>query len=507
MPASAAETIQYFGGPVVAQVKVVPVFWSSHVNATVQANMQQFFADAVNSPWYDALMQYSTNVNGGTNQTIVRGTVEAAVVLVPSLCAGTAACTMSDFQLQGELVAQITASALPSPDSNTVYMVFIPSNVTLTLANGGIPCYVNNTTQMSSGQRFPHGVVIDTFTGNGATGCGSNATALENETQLTATTLANIVTDPQIGFAGNPIAAPAAWFGTAIVQPNYPNGAGQVGDACATAAPGPTITVSGRTWTVASIFDDTAGSCNKGPFVDQTPSVTTIFPANGPAAGGTSVTIHGTNFTGTTSVNFGAATAASFAFIDSTQLTATAPAGGGTVDVTVTNAAGTSPTSAADKFTYLTTYDFDGDGMSDVLWRDTSGNVAIWEMNGTSISNLATSFVSQVPVAWSIVGTGDFNGDGKSDVLWRDTSGNFSIWEMNGTSVLNQATSFVALVPTAWSIVGSGDFNGDGKSDIAWYNGGNVAILEMNGTTILNQATSFVGQAPTVWTIQNPQGN
>jgi hypothetical protein len=148
------------------------------------------------------------------------------------------------------------------------------------------------------------------------------------------------------------------------------------------------------------------------------------------------------------------------------------------------------------------THDFNGDGMSDVLWHDTSGNVAIWEMNGTSILNLATSFVAYVPTAWSIVGTGDFNGDGKSDILWHDTSGNFSIWEMNGTTILNLATSFVANVPTAWSIAGTGDFNGDGMSDILWRDtSGNVAILEMNGTTILNQATSFVGQVPTVWSI------
>jgi FG-GAP-like repeat/Kelch motif/Galactose oxidase, central domain len=104
--------------------------------------------------------------------------------------------------------------------------------------------------------------------------------------------------------------------------------------------------------------------------------------------------------------------------------------------------------------------------------------------------------------------THDFNGDGVSDVLWRDTSGNVAILEMNGTTILNQATSFVAQVPTAWSIAGSGDFNGDGKSDILWHDtNGNVSILEMNGTSILNQATSFVGQVSTVWSIQNPQGN
>ena len=93
------------------------------------------------------------------------------------------------------------------------------------------------------------------------------------------------------------------------------------------------------------------------------------------------------------------------------------------------------------------THDFNGDGFSDILWRDTSGNVAIWEMNGTTVLNAATSFVANVPGTWSIVGTGDFNGDGKSDILWHDTSGNVAIWEMNGTTILNAATSFVANVP------------------------------------------------------------
>jgi hypothetical protein len=73
-------------------------------------------------------------------------------------------------------------------------------------------------------------------------------------------------------------------------------------------------------------------------------------------------------------------------------------------------------------------------------------------MNGTTILNQATSFVGQVRPVWSIVGSGDFNGDGMSDVLWRDTNGNVSVWEMNGTTILNLATSFVAQVPTAWSI-------------------------------------------------------
>jgi hypothetical protein len=33
------------------------------------------------------------------------------------------------------------------------------------------------------------------------------------------------------------------------------------------------------------------------------------------------------------------------------------------------------------------------------------------------------------------VGTGDFNGDGKSDIAWRDTAGDTAIWLMNSAAV------------------------------------------------------------------------
>jgi pro-kumamolisin-like protein/VCBS repeat protein len=169
---------------------------------------------------------------------------------------------------------------------------------------------------------------------------------------------------------------------------------------------------------------------------------------------------------------------------------------------TVLNAATSFVANVGGTWTIAGTGDFNGDGKSDILWHDTSGNVAIWEMNGTAVLNPATSFVANVPGGWSIVGTGDFNGDGKSDILWRDTSGNVAIWEMNGTTVLNPATSFVANVANNWSVFGNGDYNGDGKSDILWHDSsGNVAIWEMNGTTVLNPATSFVGNVSGTWAI------
>jgi hypothetical protein len=93
-------------------------------------------------------------------------------------------------------------------------------------------------------------------------------------------------------------------------------------------------------------------SVDKFTYTGPPPTVTGLAPTTGPAVGGTSVTITGTNFTGASAVKFGATPATTFTINSATQITATSPAGTGTVDVTVTTPAGTSATSAADRFVY-----------------------------------------------------------------------------------------------------------------------------------------------------------
>ncbi|MDE2445850.1 MAG: Ig-like domain-containing protein, partial [Alphaproteobacteria bacterium] len=77
------------------------------------------------------------------------------------------------------------------------------------------------------------------------------------------------------------------------------------------------------------------------------PAITSVSPASGPI--GTSITIRGTALTGVTAVKFGNVAATAFSFVDDTWLTATAPAGTGTVDITVTTPSGISVVVAADQ--------------------------------------------------------------------------------------------------------------------------------------------------------------
>ena len=73
-----------------------------------------------------------------------------------------------------------------------------------------------------------------------------------------------------------------------------------------------------------------------------------------------------------------------------------------------------------------------------------------------------------MPTNWAIVGTGDYNGDGKSDILWRDTERQCGDLADERHADLEPTATRLGTVPTNWGIVGTGDYNGDGKSDILW---------------------------------------
>jgi serine/threonine-protein kinase len=113
-----------------------------------------------------------------------------------------------------------------------------------------------------------------------------------------------------------------------------------------------TVTSPAGTGTVSVTVTTPGGSTSAGKFsyMIPAPAVTGLSPSSGTTAGGTAVTITGTNLSGATGVSFGGA-AATITADSSTQITVTSPAGTGTVSVTVTTPGGSA---AAGKFTYVT---------------------------------------------------------------------------------------------------------------------------------------------------------
>ena len=65
--------------------------------------------------------------------------------------------------------------------------------------------------------------------------------------------------------------------------------------------------------------------------------------------------------------------------------------------------------------------DFNGDGKSDILWRNDNGQIVC--LADERFAAPSASVCRRSGNDWHIVGTGDFNGDGNDDILWRNDSG------------------------------------------------------------------------------------
>jgi len=90
--------------------------------------------------------------------------------------------------------------------------------------------------------------------------------------------------------------------------------------------------------TVKVTVSGASGSLANGFSYILSPTVSRVSPASGPTAGGTAVTITGTNFAAGATVTFGGVAATNVTFVNSTKITATTPAGtvgAATVAVTV----------------------------------------------------------------------------------------------------------------------------------------------------------------------------
>jgi hypothetical protein len=109
------------------------------------------------------------------------------------------------------------------------------------------------------------------------------------------------------------------------------------------------------------------------------------------------------------------------------------------------------------------TGDYNGDRKSDVLLRNKNdGTVTDWLMNGAAIAGSNNLGVMD----GSLRGSGDFDGDGITDLVWHTANGAVQIWHMNASGGI-ASTQYVTGKDAAFtSIINVGDYNGDGLSDL-----------------------------------------
>jgi hypothetical protein len=119
------------------------------------------------------------------------------------------------------------------------------------------------------------------------------------------------------------------------------------------------------------------------------PMLTSVSPNSGPIAGGTSVTLYGTNLAGTTAVSFGGVAATNLTVVNNSTVTATAPAhAAGAVDVQITTSGGTA--TRAGGYTYVASSVYIIAGIS--ARRDAS----VFNVVGTSLDMAQVTAVNYI---------------------------------------------------------------------------------------------------------------
>jgi hypothetical protein len=242
VPAGAHLT--YYGGPVLKNVNIVPVYWNSKV--LFQSNLNAFYAGVTNSPHFDWLKEYNT---ASPAQAIGRGTRGTPYVDTTSTV--TSATSTTDAKVKTELNRLFTAGLLPAPNGNNLYMVHFPPGTSITDSGGSKSCVVfcaYHGTYVRNGVNVYYGIVPD-MGGGCASGCGTNTT-VNNLTSVSSHEMIEAVTDAAVGLA-TVAGPPLAW---------YDNANGEIGDIC-NGQQGTVVGGDGVTYTVQKEFSNSRKAC------------------------------------------------------------------------------------------------------------------------------------------------------------------------------------------------------------------------------------------------------
>ncbi|HTX26183.1 MAG TPA: IPT/TIG domain-containing protein [Streptosporangiaceae bacterium] len=230
------------------------------------------------------------------------------------------------------------------------------------------------------------------------------------------------------------------------------------------------------------------------------PAVTGISPSSGPAAGGTAVTISGTNLSDATSVSFGGVKGMITA--DSgTRITAKSPPGKGTVSVTVTTPGGSA---GAGKFNYQAASPPPPARPTVTGVSPASGPTS----GGTSVTIDGTNLSGATGVSFGGSG-GSITADSGSRITATSPAGsgtvNVTVTTKGGTSATTSADKFTYTTPAPTiSLVSpkSGPAGGGTSVTITGQNLSGATSVSFGGS-----AGSITADNSTVITVTSPAGS
>ena len=237
--AAAADTgdpLSYYGGPVVHSATGVVVNWGPQVNPIYTSAttgdpglLASFAAASGTTADTGAVLAQYMDTTGHNSANAVR--YAGQYTITPTLSAS----TLQDAQVGDQLVSQITAGRLPAPSGDglsTIYVVNFPAGVTICSSegcSGQSLCAFHSSAKMPDGTHVVYVVLPDNTSGPMTQGCGTEPTALRDQTSYASHEWSEAINDPLVNLvtAGGP---PLAWYDASC--PAQDSACGEIGDKC-----------------------------------------------------------------------------------------------------------------------------------------------------------------------------------------------------------------------------------------------------------------------------------
>ncbi len=196
--------LTYRNGPLIRSAQVFTVYWGNAWTGALiglATQINQFFSFVLTSPLIDQLAEYSVP-NFAISHGNFIGTISTST---PALGA-----TVTDADIQQMLQQEIASSAVPAPSANTLYFIYLPPGVTVTMG-GSSSCqafcgYHNHI----FGQIFYAAMPYP-----GCNGCLGGLSTFDAITSVSSHELCEAITDPIPG---------QGWYDDTF---------GEIGDICA----------------------------------------------------------------------------------------------------------------------------------------------------------------------------------------------------------------------------------------------------------------------------------
>lgn len=156
----------------------------------------------------------------------------------------------------------------------------------------------------------------------------------------------------------------------------------------------------------------------------------------------------------------------------------------------------TTTSRASGAYWVAATGDVDNDKRVDAIWTSDARDLWLWTNTG---GDFGAQLLGYYPEGWVPIAAADVNGDSKADLLWRHpSSGQFAYWILDGATVVRTVT-VPARASSTYRVAAIGDFNADGRADLVWTSPARDLWMWIGDGTGFS-AQSF-GSYPAEWSI------